>query len=388
MPALHSSAQQWTIENRLPPLLRAAYADVDRICPMNSHLLRCKLSVLLSFVVGLLFPLSLHAMDSGSREPQPTDPTQPADPGKVAKRPEAKPADVVAKPTEETLSSPEVSDLHSEITKLMRSRPAVNSQSTSNPTPAPVPPIGKKLESPSVESFVTLTNSLGMKFAKVGDVEFCLWDTRVQDFESFASAKQFKSMSWRRPGFRQGPTHPVVNVSWEEATAFCRWLTDTEHANGTLPANRFYRLPTDLEWSKAVGLPVEAGQTPEERDLDVPGVYPWGEAWPPPAGAGNYAGQETGSSVAIKDYDDGFAWTSPVGSYKPNAFGLYDMGGNVWQWCLDAWNTDSMDRVLRGGSWYNGALNQSLLSSCRVHANPDSSTDNYGFRCVLVQVEK
>ena len=136
--------------------------------------------------------------------------------------------------------------------------------------------------------------------------------------------------------------------------------------------------------SKAVGLPEETGKTPEARDMGVSDVYPWGTQWPPPPNSGNYTGEETGSDVAIKGYDDGFAWTSPVGSFPPNKLGIYDMGGNVWQWCMDAWNNDSKAKVLRGASWYNGALKLSLLSSCRVHASPDSSTDNYGFRIVRV----
>jgi formylglycine-generating enzyme required for sulfatase activity len=221
-----------------------------------------------------------------------------------------------------------------------------------------------------------------MRFAPVGDVDFAVWLVRVQDFEAFAKAVSLKSTSWRSPGFRQGPDHPVVNVTWVEAIAFCKWLSDKEHKEGILPANHYYRLPTDLEWSKAVGLPEESGKTPEQRDMGVPEVYPWGTGWPPPPGAGNYTGEETGSDVAIKGYDDGFAWTSPVGSFKPNKYGLYDMGGNVWQWCMDNWNTESKAKVLRGASWYNGALKLSLLSSCRVHAAPDSSTDNYGFRIV------
>ncbi len=225
-------------------------------------------------------------------------------------------------------------------------------------------------------------NSLGLKFTRVGDVEFSVWQTRVRDFEVFAKAVNLKSTSWKGPGFKQGPDHPVVNVSWQEAIAFCKWLTDKEHKDGALPANQFYRLPTDLEWSKAVGLPEESGKTPEVRDMSVPDEYPWGKAWPPPPGAGNYTGEETGSDVAIKGYDDGFAWTAPVGSFPPNKSGLYDMGGNVWQWCMDTWNAESKAKVLRGASWYNGALKLSLLSSCRVHAAPDSSTDNYGFRIV------
>jgi formylglycine-generating enzyme required for sulfatase activity/serine/threonine protein kinase len=231
---------------------------------------------------------------------------------------------------------------------------------------------------------VLFQNSLGMKFVRAGtaDVLFCIWQTRVRDFEAYASAQKLKSNAWRRPGFKQGADHPVVDVTWQEAIAFCNWLTEKEHKDGSLPANQLYRLPTDLEWSKAVGLPDEPGKTPAERDMAIADVYPWGKDWPPPASAGNYSGEETGSDTAIKGYNDGFAWTSPVGSFKPNKFGLYDMGGNVWQWCMDSWNGKSPTKVLRGASWGNGALKLSLLSSCRVHAAPDSSTDNYGFRIV------
>jgi formylglycine-generating enzyme required for sulfatase activity/serine/threonine protein kinase len=225
-------------------------------------------------------------------------------------------------------------------------------------------------------------NSLGMKFVPVGDVQFAIWQTRVKDFEIFAKAVDLRSNAWKGPGFKQGPDHPVVNVTWHEAVAFCKWLTEKERKDGSLPASQLYRLPSDLEWSKAVGLGEETGRNPEARDMGVPDVYPWGTQWPPPASAGNYTGEETGSDVAIKGYDDGFAWTSPVGSFPPNQLGLYDLGGNVWQWVMDSWNSESKHKVLRGASWYNGALKLSLLSSCRVHAAPDSSTDNYGFRIV------
>ncbi len=232
-----------------------------------------------------------------------------------------------------------------------------------------------------------LENSLGMKFVPVGDVMFSIYQTRVKDFETFAKSTGLKSNLWKDPGFKQSPEHPVVNVTWQEAMMFCKWLSAKEHKDGLLSANQAYRLPTDLEWSKAVGLPEESGKSPEARDMGVPDVYPWGNAWPPPPGAGNYTGEETGSDVAIKGYDDGYAWTSPVGSFPPSKNGLYDMGGNVWQWCMDSWNSDQKAKVLRGASWYNGALKLSLLSSCRVHASPDSSTDNYGFRCVIAAGE-
>jgi len=243
--------------------------------------------------------------------------------------------------------------------------------------PNPKSKIDKKME-----------NSLGMKFAPVGDVLFCIWPTRLQDFQAFVDATGFKGNAWSQPGFKQGPDHPVVNVTWQDAIAFCKWLTDKEQKAGLLAPNQIYRLPTDLEWSKAVGLPDETGKTPEMRDMDVTDVYPWGKQWPPPQGAGNYTGEETGSDVAIKGYDDGYAWTSPVGSFNINKYGLYDMGGNVWQWCMDWWNGDQKMKVLRGASWYNGGLKLSLLSSCRLSAAPDITTDNYGFRCVIATETK
>ncbi len=138
-----------------------------------------------------------------------------------------------------------------------------------------------------------------------------------------------------------------------------------------------------MEWSKAVGLPEETGRTPYDRDVGVRDVYPWGNKWPPPKGAGNYNGQETGSDVSIKDYDDGYVFTSPVGSFAANKYGLYDMGGNAWEWCMDWLNGEQKQKVLRGASWYSGDLQLTLLSSCRWQSAPDISSDDYGFRCVI-----
>ncbi|MEO8352181.1 MAG: SUMF1/EgtB/PvdO family nonheme iron enzyme, partial [Chthoniobacteraceae bacterium] len=226
-------------------------------------------------------------------------------------------------------------------------------------------------------------NSLGMKFVPVGDVQFSIWLTRCRDFEVFAHETEPGSSGRRDPGFRQGPDHPVVMVNWDEATKFCHWLTAEERRRGLIKSNQSYRLPTDAEWSEAVGLSTEKGGTPETRDMGVPNVYPWGAQWPPPPGAGNYTGGETESEVAIRGYVDGFAWTAPVGSFSANARGLFDMGGNVWEWCRDNWNAAGAQKVLRGGSWFNGDVPLSLLSSCRVSAAPDTRTDYYGFRVVL-----
>ena len=245
------------------------------------------------------------------------------------------------------------------------------------------PTVTAHVPNPKSQIDINLENSLGMKFVPVGPVLFSVWLTRVQDFEAYAKATNFKSSAWRQPGFKQGADHPVVNVSWNDAVAFCDWLTKKEQKDGLLAKDQIYRLPTDMEWSRAVGLPEESGRSPEARDMDVPDQYPWGTQWPPPPGAGNYTGEETDSDVAIKNFNDGFAWTSPVGSFNPNKLGLYDMGGNVCQWCMDWYNSEQKTKVLRGGSWYNGALKMSLLSSARIYAAPTSVMDTNGFRVVL-----
>lgn len=276
-----------------------------------------------------------------------------------------------------------------ELGKALESSPA---QKVATPAPEGTKPAMElaKASTPAPEKAAKasadgLINSLGMKLVPLpgADLLVCIWPTRVRDFEVFAKTTGLKSTLWKDPGFKQTPDHPVVNVTWQEAVAFCKWLTIKEQRDGVISEKQSYRLLTDIEWSKAAGLGAETGSTPESRDMGVPDVYPWGKSWPPPTGSGNYTGEETGSDVAIKGYNDGFAWTSPVGSFPANKLGFYDMGGNVWQWCMDSWNAESRAKVLRGASWYNGALKLSLLTSCRVHASPDSSTDNYGFRIAL-----
>ncbi len=229
-----------------------------------------------------------------------------------------------------------------------------------------------------------IENPLGMRFVPVGPVHFSVYETRLQDFKKFVSETNHTSFgSWQNPGFKQGDDHPVVSVTWTDAMAFCKWLTERDRKAGIINADQVYRLPTDEEWSLAVGLPQEEGTTAEARDMGITNVYPWGTNWPPPATAGNYTGQEAKSDAAINGMDDGFMWTAPVGKFEPNSLGLYDMGGNAWEWVMDWWNKDQKARVLRGASWYNGGLKLSLLSSCRICSDPKSTTDNYGFRVVL-----
>ena len=88
---------------------------------------------------------------------------------------------------------------------------------------------------------------------------------------------------------------------------------------------------------------------------------------------------------AIDSYEDGHATTAPVGTFPASASGLYDLGGNVWEWCEDFYDGQSGARVLRGGSWLNN-VRGFLLSSNRNNNSADNRNDNIGFRLVLVGV--
>jgi formylglycine-generating enzyme required for sulfatase activity len=248
-------------------------------------------------------------------------------------------------------------------------------------------------------------NSLGMKFVPVAGTKvlFSIWDTRVEDFRAFVDGDHYdatgkdatgkmwsltkdgfqqRGATWKEPGFKQDPTHPVVGVSWDDAEEFCKWLTNKERDSG--PKGMYYRLPTDHEWSVAVGLDSEPGNTPEE--------YPWGKGWPPPKGSGNYAGEEVKNGdwprdwpsylKVIDGYNDGYPRTSPVGQFAVNKNGLYDMGGNVWQWCDDSYNSENKERVSRGASWGDGTAER-LLASFRWNLTSGVRYSRVGFRCVV-----
>ena len=222
-------------------------------------------------------------------------------------------------------------------------------------------------------------------------VLFSVWETRVQDYEVFAAETK---REWPKRNFEQGPTHPAVMVSWDDAQAFCAWLTQREHQTGRLGSTERYRLPTDHEWSCAVGIGdrEDAAKRPEEKSEKIADVFPWGATWPPPLGTGNYAGEEfqpaleSGKYSYIKGvltgYRDGYVETAPVGSFAASSLGLMDLSGNAWEWCEDWFNAAEVDRVLRGSSWLDRDRRR-LLSSHRFHYSPGAHIHNFGFRCVL-----
>jgi eukaryotic-like serine/threonine-protein kinase len=220
------------------------------------------------------------------------------------------------------------------------------------------------------------TDTLSQIFTPVNGTRalFCTWETRVKDFAAFVNASHYDAGNrWKNPGFAQDPDHPVCYVSWNDAKAFCAWLTETERRNGEIRSDQSYRLPTDAEWSLAVGLGTETGDAPNEKDGKNKDAYPWGIQWPPPAGAGNYY-----SSLKTDNYDR----TSPVGSFSANQYGIYDLGGNVMEWCEDWYDADHKSAVARGASWRNSNPDD-LLSSARMGLSPNGRYDCGGFRVVL-----
>jgi len=135
--------------------------------------------------------------------------------------------------------------------KTTPSEPVTNAE----PKVAANKPEPPKTEPKAVAKIPTnaFVNTLGMPFVPVKgtEVAFCIWETRVKEY---AAANAGVGGRWKNPPFKQSDTYPVVNVSWEDAQAFCAWLTKKELAEGKIKAGQKYRLPTDAEWSVAVGL--------------------------------------------------------------------------------------------------------------------------------------
>ncbi|MGO9107782.1 MAG: formylglycine-generating enzyme family protein [Thermoguttaceae bacterium] len=187
-----------------------------------------------------------------------------------------------------------------------------------------------------------------------------------------------EKLSWRSAGFEQSGEHPVVCVSWNDARAFCDWLSKKE--------GKTYRLPTEAEWEYAC----RAGTTTRYYSGDDPETL---------AKVGNVAdatfkAKNRGWPYTIKG-SDGYAFTAPVGRFKPNAFGLFDMHGNAWQWCADRKGEEYYAKspvddptgadsgggpVIRGGSW-NG--NPEMARSAERGGGavgPDYRSNDIGFR--------
>jgi len=179
------------------------------------------------------------------------------------------------------------------------------------------------------------TNSVGMVMVKISPN---LWAGKYP-----VRQVEYRAVVGSNPSEFQGDNNPVENVSWNEANAFFKRLNQKETKELMLPDGFTYSLPTQAQWEQLVdGADLKDAVTSQ---------------------AGNRKN------------------TAPVGSLGANDFGLYDMRGNVWEWCLDP--QDKPFRVLRGGAW-NSFIEVNLRPEFRWYSNgPDDKRNNYGFRCVM-----
>jgi formylglycine-generating enzyme required for sulfatase activity len=190
--------------------------------------------------------------------------------------------------------------------------------------------------------------------------------------------------------------YPVVRVTWDQAALFCNWLSARESLPSAYikkgekwvavePLNIGFRLPTEAEWEYSARF----------DNKKAPLKYPWGHQFPPEESSGNYSDQSAKDLLptVLKGYNDGYAVTAPSATFKPNSLGLYDMGGNVSEWCHDYYSIYSYapekmyvepvgpkagkHHVIRGSSWKHGSISTLRLA---YRSYGDDKREDVGFR--------
>jgi len=228
----------------------------------------------------------------------------------------------------------------------------------------------------TVDQFAAFVKDSGYKT----EAEKAGWVYGMDIRDEKPASKVINGVSWRNPIYDRKGDHPVVQVYWNDAKAFCDWLSKKSGKTVTLP--------TEAQWEYAC----RAGTKT---------AYPWGGNPDDGKGWANCADQTIKKKFANANawmtffsWDDGFVFTSPVGSFKPNAFGLYDMIGNAGQWCADRHGkykegaatdptgADTGDRrVVRGGSWDGGP--SVCRSAYRITFFSPVGLGGYGFRVAV-----
>lgn len=179
------------------------------------------------------------------------------------------------------------------------------------------------------------TNSVGMVLIKLPGG---FWAGKFE-----VTQKEYQKVTGSNPSVFIGENQPVDSVSWNDAVEFCAKLTARDLETNAVPKGFYYTLPTEDEWASLVA----------------------------DASADNAVTSQNGASRQ---------GTSPVGSLGPNSLGLYDVRGNVMEFCLG--DTDKPFRVLHGGSWQD-SIEQNLRTEFRFYCKPEESKNTFGFRCLL-----
>ena len=203
--------------------------------------------------------------------------------------------------------------------------------------------------------------------------------TQVYNLES-GRMEERKGVNWRRDYIGEEATAdlPVIHVSWRDAKAYAQWLSEE--------TGRHYRLPSEAEFEYAL----RAGSTT---------MYWWGDKSPPENDTENITGDRDVSpsgarwNVAFRRYSDGHWGPAPVGSLKPNPFGLYDMGGNVMEWVEDCWHDSFVQAPTDGSAWVNPGCGRHVVrgaswsstpamsrSAFRISSNESNTDTRVGFR--------
>jgi len=234
---------------------------------------------------------------------------------------------------------------------------------------------------------VTLTKPFYMSIYHVTKAQFAAFVADAnyktgceKGTETYVSQGKSKDASWKNPGFEQGDDHPVVCLNWFDADAFCKWMT-----------GRTIGLPMETQWEYAC----RAG---------VATMFLWGDDLGAGAGWCNIWDRTTQTKLPSRSgtpisWSDNYVFTSPVGKFKPNNFGLYDMIGNAEQWCADWWGKDyykncpkvdpppsndsSNGRNRRGASWSS----KWPRIAFRQYFRPEVASDNFGMRVICTDVE-
>ena len=243
----------------------------------------------------------------------------------------------------------------------------------SNPKPVATPDTTPNVEDMELPESV---DSIGMEFKLIPAGKFTMGEgdeahevTLTKPFKMGVhevTQAQYEQVMGVNPSHFKGAENPVEMVSWDDAVEFCRRLSDlpTEKAAGNV-----YRLPTEAEWEYACRAGTKAAYSFGDDESDF-GEYGWYR-------------ENSGRT------------THPVGSKLPNAWGLYDMHGNVWEWCQDRYGdypggavtdptgpADGSDRVIHGGSW-NSRTAVLCRSAIRYRYDPSNRNDSNGFRVSL-----